>query len=256
MENHTKLLALLTDAVANCPEGDKAVAFSGGLDSSLIASFASRMNQRITLYTAGLPASPDMEHAEATAMELELPLIPIILTEEEVIGAIPKVVRAIGTADPVPVSFELPLYFVAREAGEKIILVGQGADELFGGYARYSKMGEEEAEKRMRGDVKELIESGINRDRNVVALFGKELCCPFLNEKVVEFSLSIPVSEKITENEKKAVLRRAARLAGLGLPTERKKKAAQYGSGIMKVMKKMAKKDEVTVGQWIEDMAD
>jgi len=256
MENHIELLALLIDAVTNCPEGDKAVAFSGGLDSSLVARLASRTNKKITLYTAGLPASADMEHAKRAAEEMKLPLRPVVISEDEIIKAIPEVVRAIETTDPVPVSFELPLYFVAKESDEKIIMVGQGADELFGGYARYSKMGEEEAEKRMGRDVKELIESGINRDRNVAALFGKELCCPFLNEKVVEFSLSIPVSEKITETEKKAVLRRAARLAGLGLPTERKKKAAQYGSGIMKVMKKMAKKDGVTVGQWIKDIAD
>jgi len=254
MEHHEELLELLTAAVERCPKGDRAVAFSGGLDSSLVAHLAgkNRENGDVRLYTVGIDGSDDLIHAEAAARELDLPFIPIKITEEEVIGAIPDVVKAIGTADPVPVSFELPLYFVARECEEKIILVGQGADELFGGYARYSKMTEREAEERIRADVESLVSSGINRDRNVAALFGKLLYCPFLEKDVVEYSLKIPIAEKITETEKKAVLRKTARLAGLNLPAERPKKAAQYGSGVMKVMKKMAKKEGMGVREWVE----
>ncbi len=253
MEYHEELLQLLTAAVEKCPKGEMAVAFSGGLDSSLVAHLA-RKTGVVRLYTAGIEGSDDLKHAEAAAEEMHLPFRPIIISEREIIEAVPEVVRAIGTADPVPVSFELPLYFVAEHAEEEVILVGQGADELFGGYARYSKMAEKDAERRIRADVESLIASGINRDRNVAAFFGKELFCPFLDKDVVEFSLKIPITEKITEREKKAVLRKAARLAGLNLPAERPKKAAQYGSGVMKVMKKAAKREGMGVREWVRSI--
>jgi len=250
MEHHEELLNLLTAAVEKCPEGERAVAFSGGLDSSLVAHL-SRKSGQVALYTAGLEGSEDLTHAKAAAEEMGLPFRPIIITEKDIIVAIPEVARAIGTADPAPVSFELPLYFVAKHAEEDIILVGQGADELFGGYARYSKMAEREAEERIKADAESLISLGINRDKNVAALFGKQLFCPFLDKDVVSFALKIPIAEKITETEKKAVLRKAARLTGLNLSAERPKKAAQYGSGIMKVMKKAAKREGMGVGEWV-----
>ena len=250
MEHHEELLGLLKSAVKGCGDNGRAVAFSGGLDSSLVALLAAECGE-VSLYTAGIEGSDDLKHAEMAAKEMGLPFHPVIITESDIVSAMPDVARAVGT-DPVVISFELPLYFVAKNAPERTILVGQGADELFGGYARYSKMPELEAEDRIRADVKSLLESGINRDRNVAALFGKELCCPFLNEGVVEYALKIPIAEKITETEKKAVLRRAARLAGLKLPAERPKKAAQYGSGTMKVMKKRAKKEGLGVREWVE----
>ncbi len=254
MEHHEELLGLLKSAVKGCGDESRAVAFSGGLDSSVVALLAAEMGA-VALYTVGIDGSDDLKHAKITTEEMGLPFHPLIITESDIVSAVPEVIKAVGT-DPVVVSFELPLYFVAKNAPEETILVGQGADELFGGYARYSKMGESGAEERIRADVQSLIESGISRDRNVAALFGKELCCPFLDRSVVEFSLKIPIAEKITETEKKAVLRKAARLAGLALPAERPKKAAQYGSGIMKVMKKRARKEGLCVGEWVGSLRD
>lgn len=244
----------LTTAVSKLTEDVKriGVPFSGGLDSSIVAELASRCTD-VTLYVSGFEDSHDFKAADESASMLDLPLIKIKLVEKDVESAIPICAEIIKSNNPVVLSFELPLFFTAKNSIEKKLFSGHGADELFAGYARYLKsknLGED-----LQNDVNELKNKGILRDKNIVSYFGKELRTPFLDENVVRIGLSIPVEYKIKNGIRKYVLREVGK--SLGLPDEivmREKKAAQYSSGMMKVMKKLAKEKSQTLGDYIKDV--
>ena len=246
----------LTTAVSKLTKDVKriGVPFSGGLDSSIVAELASRSTD-VTLYVAGFEDSHDFRVADESASMLDLPLIKIKLVEKDIENAIPVLAKIIKSKNPVILSFELPLFFTAKNSIEKILLSGHGADELFAGYARYLKS--KKLDENLENDVNELKSKGIIRDKNVVSYFDKELRTPFLDENVVKIGLSIPGEYKIKNGIRKYVLREVGK--SLGLQDEivmRKKKAAQYSSGVMKVMKKLAKEKNLGLKDYIKGFKD
>jgi len=220
--------------------GKIAIAFSGGLDSSVIAKIASEEATPI-LYTVGLKGCKDFEAAESAARLLNLSLRKIEVTEAEVRSAAPLLAQVIANDNKIIVSYELPLWFVCKNCQERTVLTGQGADELFGGYAKYGKISGKELDDEMKKDAQELKERGSAFDRAIAAKFGKELVIPFLDSNVFEFALYLPLKEKISDGTNKILLRDVADLLGLGDIAKRKKRAAQYGSGIAKALRKQAR---------------
>ena len=218
-----------------------AVAFSGGLDSSVVAACASRYS-RVVACSAFAALSGDSGKVPEAAEALGLELKSAPLTDENVSGAL-------GALDlpfePTLMDKSLwCLYFVvsksAQESGARVILLGQLADELFGGYAKYAealqKEGEEAAKTMMQADFREYAQRG--RVRDIGACGGRvEARFPFESAPVVELASALPLSFKVREGMRKAVLRRAAVL--LGVPevlANAPKKAAQYSSGVQKLV--------------------
>ncbi len=218
-----------------------AVAFSGGLDSSVVCKCASR-HAKVIACAASSEGARDGAKAREAASELGVELVPVELTAD-------RVTRALA-------SLELPfeptlmdrslwcLYSLvsrsARDAGTKVILLGQLADELFGGYAKYAEAlkakGPAAVEAMMKADVEEYSLRGKARDFGACARWVQPRL-PFESEEVVSFATSLPVSYKIRAGVRKAVLRRAALLLGVpeGLAGA-EKKAAQYSSGVQKLV--------------------
>jgi len=129
----------------------------------------------------------------------------------------------------------------AARGGAELIMLGQLADELFGGYAKYQEAladsGEEEAVAMMESDVKEYQVKGMARDISACSKWLQPRF-PFAEKEVVDIGRSIPVTFKIRGGSRKAVLREAAAL--LGVPNElvnAPKKAAQYSSGVQKIVR-------------------
>jgi asparagine synthase (glutamine-hydrolysing) len=247
---------VLTASVSKLTDGVKRVAvpFSGGLDSSIIAELASRSTD-VTLYVSGFEDSHDFRVADESASMLDLPIIKIKIVEKDIESVIPICAEIIKSNNPVVLSFELPLFFTAKNSIEKILLSGQGADELFAGYARYLES--KNLREDLQNDVNELKNKGILRDKNIVSYFIKELRTPFLDENVVKIGLSVPVEYKIKDGIRKYVLREVGK--SLCLPDEivmRKKKAAQYSSGIMKGMRKLAKEKSLSLKDYIKGFKD
>jgi asparagine synthase (glutamine-hydrolysing) len=242
-----------------------AVAFSGGLDSSVVAFLAKKCRGNVHLVHVSLKNHPETEEARKAAEELKLPIQVHLFEEEDVEKVVAKVVELIEESDPLKTSIGVPFYWTAEktaEAGFKVLLAGQGADELFGGYQRYINdyllHEKEEVRRNMFNDVAKLHESNIERDVKICSFHDVELRLPFAAYAIADFALSLPLElkiEKKADSLRKLVLRKAAE--NMGLPAAivaKPKKAIQYSTGINATLKKMAKRQSATVNEYVKKL--
>ncbi len=247
-------------------EPETGVVFSGGVDSSLLAVLAAR-HCGVTAYAVGTEGAPDLPFARNLKSEFGLEIIK--LSEDDIEAALPEVVPVVrreeGRVSPVRVGAELPSHFAAKAAAEdglRVMLSGQGPDEMFGGYARYRSVLAEEGygalERLLRRDTLELRDEIIKIDRAVCARHGVELRNPFLTNGFVDYGLSLDVGDRIWMGAEKPphpheryggkfIIRKLCEklAAEEVLPREivwRPKKAAQYGSGVHKVLDRLARR--------------
>jgi asparagine synthase (glutamine-hydrolysing) len=252
--NAEEMLKVLERAVGEeCDEAEAGILFSGGLDSTVLAKLASARCQ-VMLYTIGVPGSHDLKVAEETASDLDMRWEGILLDRRDILSALPGISEIIGTDNPLVLSFEMPLYLVSAKAKERLLISGQGADELFGGYARYARMSEAELTLSLDQDLRGLLTVGMERERRLAEHFGKVIRHPYLHRAVVEMAQNLPMSERIHEGERKKVLREVATLLQLGPVSVRPKKAAQYGSGVMREMKSEAKERGVPLSDLVSSL--
>jgi len=224
-------------------EGEErvAVAFSGGLDSSVIAKSAANHTE-VVACTACASHSRDVTWAREAAEAMGLSLVTCELTKDDVTAAL----SALDLPFP-PSLMDRSLWCLytlvsrtAHRSGARVMLLGQLADELFGGYAKYAEAlklrGGEAAESMMSTDFREYASRG--RVRDVAACGGLvEPRFPFEAKDLGEFATTLPITYKIRDGERKAVLRRAALV--LGVPEKvanAPKKAAQYSSGVQRLV--------------------
>jgi asparagine synthase (glutamine-hydrolysing) len=136
-----RIAEVLDDSVAKHMRADVTVGafLSSGIDSTAIAALAHKYNPDLVTFTVGFQreATSEVEIAAESAAVLGVAHVPVEITAQEFAEAIPTVVWYLD--DPVADPALVPLYFVAREARKhvKVVLSGEGADELFGGYTIY-----------------------------------------------------------------------------------------------------------------------
>lgn len=218
---------------------DVAVAFSGGLDSGVVAAIAKKYAKSVTLYTVGSDDSYDSIEADKGAKRLDLEIKHIDL--DDIVENTAEMVNITGTVDPVTVSFELPLFYICKNCERKIILTGQGADEMFGGYSKYVGLNEEEFAEQRRKDIMKLFGTTIEHEAKVTKHFGKEAFYPFLDPKVLDAMSAFEVKEFMPGELRKEKLREIAKMSGLDYFADKRKKAAQYGSGANDMLRTEAK---------------
>lgn len=253
----SKIDKLLKLSVSKRVEGlyEVGVIFSGGLDSSYLALLLGEISEniglKITLYAVGKEGSHDLEAAKYAAKFLNLDLKICEVTEDMVRDALPSVVNAIGDDNLMKVGVGLTTYFATKmvaEDGIKVAISGQGADELFGGYKRYLKsFVDDTLNYDIREDMSNMYHVNLERDDACSMLNGVELRLPFLDKNLVELVLNIQDNKKIVsmhDDMRKSILRKLAFEEGLDYEIAyRPKKAAQYGTGIDKILRKKILKD-------------
>ena len=213
------------------------VALSGGVDSALVAALAGR-----ECVVAGVEGSHDLRRAREVAQELDLSLEEAVIDPGRIEDALTEVLAVIPRADPVDGSIAATLYFVAewaKDHGYERILAGQGADELFGGYARYLET--ETLGQDLDRDFLGLPAQAA-RDQAVAGLFGALFSLPYLDVRVVRAARGIPPEEKVRGGVRKRPLREVAAKHLSADVAGREKKAMQYGSGMMREMKRLARR--------------
>jgi asparagine synthase (glutamine-hydrolysing) len=262
-----RLQKLLEHSIAARVAGFKevSVAFSGGLDSSLIAYIANKCGVKINLIHVSLENESEIETAWEASKKLDLPMQVHLFKDSDVEIVLPKIVDLIEDDNPVKAAIGVPIYWTAqltREAGYTGLLAGHGADELFGGYQRYvkeyCKNGSEKVQQTLFNDIIKIYENNLERDKKICMNLDVELRLPFISFNIAEFALSLPVDLKFEQNPdslRKLVLRKAA--LNLGLPASianKPKKAVQYSTGINNAIKRIAQKNGQTVKEYITEI--
>lgn len=231
------------------------IMFSGGIDSTLLAHLSRNLGVEPVLYSVGHEDSADFKFAQKTAGHMGLPIHLQNVTLADVRDYLPLILNAIEEFNLMKLGVGMPAYMAAEMASEdgiKVMLSGQGADELFAGYQRYLEICQnqgENAQNNLKKDIFNLYQVNLQRDDAVSMASGVELRVPFLDLDVINIAMNIPMKYKINNEDdplRKCILREVAR--DLGVPrdnVQRPKKAAQYGSGIDKMLRRVLKEEKI-----------
>ncbi|ARI75817.1 asparagine synthase B [Halobacillus mangrovi] len=220
------------------------VLLSGGLDSSLIAAIAKKFHQGRTplkSFCVGAEGSSDVINARKVAEALGTEHYEYIYSETELIEAVSEVIYHLESYEPSLVRSAIPNYFVSNLASEhvKVILSGEGADELFAGYAYMEQFQDTSSlNKEIIRVLNTLHNVNLQRADRMSMAHSLELRVPFLDLDVVENALQIPAGLKIHKKDRmeKYLLRKA--FDG-ELPDEvlwRKKAEFSEGSGALDLL--------------------
>jgi len=212
---------------------------SGGLDSSIIAAIASQYVDELHTFSVGLEGSRDLEAARTVSRYLGTIHHEYILTEREVRDYLPEIIFSLESFDQDLVRSAAPCYFVSRLASDyvKVILTGEGADELFGGYTYYKRYANsDELSEELRRSIKNLHNVNLQRVDRLTMAHSIEGRVPFLDLEVIELAQQIPMQMKLRSDKngkktEKWILRKA--FEGM-LPDEiiwRDKEQFDEGSG-------------------------
>ena len=227
------------------------IIFSGGIDSVLVAYLAAKIVPKVVCYTCGVKGSSDIANARQIAERLGLELKVAELDHDSVEKLVPEVINVIEDANAGQVEVALPVYGAVRLAhqdGIKVMLTGQGADELFGGYSWYAKVAEKEGYRNLRRHMIEdlllLYKETLEREDKITMAHSIELREPFLDPEVIRVALGIDLRLNVKGGRDtlgKHVHRRVAQ--SLGIPKDiayRVKEAAQHGSGMHNMIEAIA----------------
>ncbi|MEE3418731.1 MAG: asparagine synthetase B [Methanosphaera sp.] len=233
-----------------------ALLFSAGVDSTLIAILLKKLNVNTTLYTIGTENSQDLKFSKKVAKDIDMPLKTWIINQEIIEKQLEDTINTIEDTNLMKIGVGMTIKLTSQLASkdnQKVILSGQGADELFCGYNRYKNKYDTPAEllDELTHDLNNMYHVNLERDDKATMSNSIELRVPFLDRNVIETAVKTPIKYMLHSNEdkiRKHILREVA--YEMGVPEYiafRPKKAAQYGTGIDKIIKKkILKKKEFT----------
>lgn len=244
--------------------GGLAVAFSGGVDSGLVAAGA----PDAPCYVAGFEGCHDVAAARDAAAAMDRDLRVVEISHGELLRAVRAVADATGRRNPMDLAIAVPLYLAAEAAaadGLDRLAVGQGADELFGGY---SKVVDPATDDRVdadtvrgaRTETVRTLPTQLERDVLALRAAGVEPVAPLLDDRVVAAALALPGELLASGGERKVALRRAA--AGRVPESVRTadKKAVQYGTYVSRELDRLARRAgfkrrmDDHVGRYLDDL--
>jgi asparagine synthase (glutamine-hydrolysing) len=215
---------------------------SGGLDSSLITALVNSFSPNVETYSIGLEGSEDLKYAKIVATYLGTKHTEVVLTEQDFIEAIPKVIQTIESYDTTTVRASIGNYLLAKyistHSEAKVIFNGDGSDEVCGGYIYMDYAPNElEFDRETKRLLMDIHKFDVLRSDKSISSNGLEPRTPFLDRTFVQFYQSIHPSirhHKKSKQCEKYLLRKAFNDSQL-LPEEvlwRKKEA--FSDGVSK----------------------
>lgn len=189
-----KLYEILEKAISNCKS--KSIAFSGGLDSSILAyHLRDKKPQAIAIIAKDFLAT-DLTYSQLAAKKLNIPLKIKSVTTEELLIGLEECIKILKNFNDIEIRNSVVVYLALKEiqnSNEKYLLTGDGADELFAGYSFLLKKSETDLEK----DLKRIWSIMHFPSIEIGKALGITIESPFLDETIVEFAKKIPAKQKV-----------------------------------------------------------
>jgi asparagine synthase (glutamine-hydrolysing) len=216
------------------------VLYSGGLDSTLVA-FEAQGLTHVELVTVGVPGSHDMAAGQLGARLLGLPWKSRLIERSDVTRVLGSEHEALSGTSQMSRAVQVGLALAVETASETRVLCGQGADELFLGYAHFGGLASDAVRRRRQEDLRRLVRRDWPLSVELARRRGKDLTTPFLDPSFCRYARHLPTKQLQSGEGRKPLLREVAKL--LKIPPEladRPKKAFQYGSGIERLLRTVA----------------
>ncbi len=237
----TLVVAVRERMMADVPVG---VFLSGGLDSSVVAAIMARVSDRpVHSFAAGTPGSSDLAAARVVADALGLVHHERVYTDDDVVEVLPRVVEATESYEPSLIRSAVPNYLLSELAARhvKVVLTGEGADELFAGYHHLRDLSEDDLRDALVDGVAALHHLNLQRCDRVTMAHGLEARVPFLARDMLAVAQRIPIGWKLLgeDGQEKRLLREAF---GGWIPEEilwRRKEQFGDGSGTADAMNRV-----------------
>lgn len=178
------------------------VSLSGGLDSSLVAAFARPLKQDLDTFVVGVAGGADLEASIEVAEFLGTRHHVYQYTLDEMVSILPEVIYHLESFDAPLIRSSIPNYFLAKLASEhvKVILTGEGADELYAGYEYLVEIDDPlQLQEELLLLTEKLQNTNLQRADRMSMAHGLEARVPFLDKEFVDFSLSLPAEWKIQD---------------------------------------------------------
>jgi asparagine synthase (glutamine-hydrolysing) len=212
---------------------------SGGLDSSIIAALARQKLDELHTFAVGMEGSADLLAARRVAEHLDTIHHEHVITRDEVRRDLPEILFHLESYDRDLVRSAVPCWYVSRLASEqvKVVLTGEGADELFAGYTYYRDYDDAAAlHQELCRSIQAMHNVNLQRVDRMTMAHGIEGRVPFLDTAMIEVGMSLPVEAKLRrvgdKQVEKWILRKAFEDM---LPSEivwRNKEQFDEGSGL------------------------
>ncbi|MEM2759626.1 MAG: asparagine synthetase B [Nitrososphaerales archaeon] len=239
-----KITSLLSKSIRNRIANRKVVlGFGGGIDSTVIAKLAPNLTAVTICTNDSLDYKLGKESAEMLGMNHET----VLVNEKNVKDAIGELQQVMRFKNAMHASIACAVHLLAKYVKEKkmdALMLGQLADELFGGYARYVrylKISEKKVRDEMFNDVRNAYVDNFERDE-LASSFYTDLLLPYAALDFAKFAVTLPLNMKLDKSgARKIILREAAK--NLAIPDAlvyREKKAMQFSSGIYKIVSKLS----------------
>ncbi len=187
------------------------VILSGGLDSSLTLLHVKEMHPDCYAFTVGTPGSEDVAYARRLARDLGVPhevvtLQPRDISRRDIREAIYRS-EVTEYGDAINAVVSLKVFERVRDCGVKVVLTGDGSDELFGGYDMYAQVSASERRRLFLHKIRHLSRTELQRvDRTSMGL-GVEARVPYLDIQMLLLSMRIPLELKVRDGYEKWILR-------------------------------------------------
>ena len=243
-----KLLENIKNSISETVKEQKiGIAFSGGVDSTLISKICSDMNYDITLLTIGFPESHDILFAKEVNEYLKYSHHTLEIDSDTFPTISSKIRQTIDTDNLSWNENCIAFYYVSKLANSlnlDTVVTANGIDELFCGYNAYR-----EAYSGGKSKINEVMLAKLDNELkmmksvNIIASeFGVTILQPLLTSKFIDYAKAVPISEKIHNSEdlyRKHIIRKLASEVNVPeLSYTKRKKALQYGSKIHKALLK------------------
>ena len=218
-----ELRTIFTEAVKEQLLGDVpfGLLISGGVDSSIVASIVMKLVKsgeidikkrgmtEVPSFCVGIKGSPDLEAARKVAQFIGTTHYDIHFTVEEGIDALEEVIYHTETFNPTTIRASTPMFLMARRIknyGIKMVMTGEGADELFGGYLYFHKApNKEEFHQELIRKMNDLYKYDLLRANKSCLAWGVEVRPPFLHKKFIEYVMEIPPELKMPKNNERNI---------------------------------------------------